>query len=105
MTAPKLASYRHAYLSEIFDRLEAGDLSIKAKAQKLIALWKRQAGLNPKLWQAWENLLEKPVADMRAIVLAETQDGEVLRHSMPFAGVLKNCERTQLRRQYPGLTH
>ncbi len=105
MTSVRHPSYRHAYLAEIFDRLEAGDTGIKAKAHALMALWKAQPEMNPWLWQTWERLLERPVAEMRAAVLAETQDGDMLRHAMPFAGILSNRERAELRRRYPGLTH
>ena len=98
-------SYAHAYLNEICDRLERGDRTPAEKARAVIALWKRQPRVNPKLWQAWERLLEGPAAAIRASVLAEGEAAQELRHSHPFAGIFTNLERAALRRRYPGLSH
>ena len=98
-------SFRHAYLAEIFNRLESGDDGIKLQARALMQLWRQQTGMNPWYWETWERLLEGPVDAMRTIVMAENENGEMLRHSFPFTGILSNRERSELRRKYPGVTH
>ncbi len=97
MTSLGHPSYRHAYLAEIFDRLEAGDTGIKAKVHALMALWKAQPEMNPWLWQTWERLLERPVAEMRAAVLADTQDGDMLRHARNGRRFRKRDSRTRIK--------
>jgi hypothetical protein len=104
MSAPP-KSFRHAYLEEIFNRMEAGDHSIEAKARSVITLWRQQRGMDKSHCETWEKLLAQSVADMRAAALSDTALGETLRHTFPFAGILTNRERMALRRQYPGLTH
>jgi hypothetical protein len=99
------SSFRHAYLDEIFNRLGAGDTTIKAKARAVIDLWRHQQGMNQNFCETWERLLDQPVDQMRATVLADNEEGATLRHTFPFAGILTNRERTDLRRRYPGLTH
>jgi hypothetical protein len=95
----------HAYLAEIFDRLEAGDEAerarILASARALIGLWRRAPETPPFLTETWERLLAAPIAEMRRCALADDDEGRELRHSMPFAGILTNLERAALFKAYP----
>lgn len=95
----------HAYLAEIFDRLERGDDSSRARilerARALIGLWRRAPETPPFLIETWENLLDSPVAEMRRRALADDDEGRELRHTMPFAGILTNRERAALYKAYP----
>ena len=95
----------HAYLAEIFDRLEHLDETeralIRARARALIGLWRQAPETPPFLIETWENLLDSPVAEMRRRALADDEEGRELRHSMPFAGILTNSERAALFKAYP----
>ena len=104
--APGLHATRdHAYLAEIFDRLEASDecerARLLAKARDLVGLWRRAPETPPFLIETWERLLAAPIAEMRRRALADDEEGRELRHSMPFAGILTNRERAALFKAYP----
>ncbi len=62
-------------------------------ARENIARWKvRNAGV-PSLmrcYEEWESILDKPVPEIVAILLAETDEGQRLRQNSPFPGVLDN---------------
>ena len=99
------ATRDHAYLAEIFDRLESRDgcerARILAKARALVGLWRRAPETPPFLIETWERLLDAPIVEMRRRVLADDEEGRELRHSMPFAGILTNLERAALFKAYP----
>jgi hypothetical protein len=99
------ATRDHAYLAEIFDRLESSDecerARLLAKAHALVGLWRRAPETPPFLIETWERLLAAPVAEMRRCALADDEEGRELRHSMPFAGILTHLERAALFKAYP----
>jgi hypothetical protein len=104
--APGLHPTRdHAYLAEIFDRLESSDARerarLLAKAHALVGLWRRAPETPPFLIETWGRLLAGSIAEMRRCALADDEEGRELRHSMPFAGILTNLERAALYKAYP----
>jgi len=104
--APRIHATRdHAYLAEIFDRLESSDeyerARLLAKAHALVGLWRRAPETPPFLIETWERLLAAPIAEMRRCALADDEEGRELRHSMPFAGILTHLERAALFKAYP----
>ena len=48
----------------------------------------------------WLQLLEKPWAEVRLVLLSETEEGCRLRQSSPFCGVLPARERWQIYREF-----
>jgi hypothetical protein len=70
---------------------------IAAKALKVIALWEAQPGVRRDYSRRWRALLDGDVSVMRDVVLADTPEAQELRHAMPFAGILSNKERADLR--------
>lgn len=65
----------------------------------------RWAALNhdaPRLlrcYEEWRLILERPVEEVRAILTAETDEGQRLRQSTPFAGVLTPQEVWEIKRR------
>ncbi len=45
-----------------------------------------------RCYDEWRQILERPIADVRAVLLAENDEGQRLRQSSPFAGVLSPRE-------------
>jgi len=52
--------------------------------------------LHPRYAERWRTLLERPVAEIAAAIVADTQAGRDLRQNSPFAGVLNEQERRRI---------
>lgn len=91
--------FRRAYLEAVFVRLEGPQGErIRRQAEKVINLWESQPHADPFYAARWRQLLTLPVPALRAAVLASDEEGERLRHTQPFAGVLSDEERSALLR-------
>jgi hypothetical protein len=91
--------FRRAYLEAVLRRLEGPEgAAIRRNAEALVALWETQKHADPYYAIRWRQLLAMPLPAMRAVVLASTEEGERLRHTQPFAGVLSDEERKLLLR-------
>lgn len=89
---------RRAYLDAVFERLDGpGGKAIRAKAAAVVDKWEQQPGVHRSYVARWRDLLERSTDEMHELVIADTAEGEALRHCMPFAGVLSNRERADLR--------
>lgn len=62
--------------------------------------WKRTLRPWPKALQEWEELLESGEEAALAVLTEESERGERLRRSSPFAGVLTPEERKRLFDEY-----
>lgn len=101
-----MKTYRTLYLEAVFSRMAGPDGDrIRTKAVALTRKWDTVPGTDPYYGRRWRELLDMPIEQMRAIVLAQTEEGERLRHAMPFADVLPPSEREELRRQARSLSH
>ena len=49
----------------------------------------------------WEQLLEQPWPKVRAILLEESDEGQRLRSSHPFAGIVTEAERLAIMDRHP----
>ncbi|KRA47699.1 hypothetical protein [Devosia sp. Root635] len=93
------AHYRRLLLEQVFDLLDGPRRSeIIGRAHNLIALWRSTPHMAPYYADRWQYLLTLPVEQARAIVLGDTDEGDMLRHCMPFAGVVDNKQRQAVRR-------
>lgn len=62
-----------------------------ALARANLARWKQLNADAPRLVQCydeWERLLERPAAEIAAILVQRTDEGQRLRQNSPFAGAL-----------------
>ena len=89
---------RRAYLTRILQLLDSNDgPQVRAKAAALIDTWENAAGIDPRYSERWRVLLTQDTAAIRDAVMADTDAAAELRHCMPFAGLLSNRERAELR--------
>lgn len=64
----------------------------------------RERRLHGKLSYAsreWERILERPWPQIRAILLEESDEGQRLRSSHPFAGIVSDAERVVIMDRHP----
>jgi hypothetical protein len=65
-------------------------------ALHLIWKWRDQGRIDPRYAAAWEDVLRRPVAEVRRIISADDQRGRDLRQNSPFAGMLSEPERRKI---------
>jgi len=51
---------------------------------------------NPPLRREWDSFLSLPWPELRKKLLEETEEGNRIRQSAPFGGMLTNLERMEL---------
>jgi hypothetical protein len=67
-----------------------------AHAKQVCDRWVTQGIASAREWQ---KLLEKPWAEIRALLLLENDEGQRLRQTDPFCGILTPSERWQIYRE------
>ncbi len=70
--------------------------AIADEALALIRRWRSLGRIADRYADAWEETLERPIADIRKVLLADTQWGRDLRQNSPFAGLLSEAERRRI---------
>jgi hypothetical protein len=65
-------------------------------ARHVIWKWREQGKIDERYAQRWEELLYRPVADVRRAISAEGPDADDLRQNSPFAGMLSEPERRRI---------
>ncbi|MBV9494859.1 MAG: hypothetical protein JOZ54_11485 [Acidobacteria bacterium] len=66
-------------------------------ARRVCERWVTQGIASAREWLV---LLEKPWSDVRSILLDESDEGQRLRQTDPFCGILTPAERWQIYREY-----
>jgi hypothetical protein len=69
------------------------DRSAADTALALVRRWRRKGSIDPRYAEAWEELLEGPLSDIRKVLEDESEKARDLRQNSPFAGVLSEAER------------
>ena len=59
---------------------------------------REQGRIDPRYADEWERVLRQPVPEIRRTIVEESQTGDDLRQSSPFAGMLSEPERQQILR-------
>ena len=67
-----------------------------AHAKRVCERWVRQGIVSAR---EWRTLLDKPWEEVRAILLDESDEGQRLRQTDPFCGILTPTERWQIYRE------
>jgi hypothetical protein len=70
--------------------------AIADEALALIRRWRSLGRIADRYADAWEEILERPIADIRKALLADTQWARDLRQNSPFAGLLSEAERLRI---------
>jgi len=55
---------------------------------------------NLRLRAQWQNRLQQPWPELRALLLADTDEGAALRQDAPLGGILPPAERVQIMRSF-----
>lgn len=65
-------------------------------ALHLIWIWLDQGKIDPRYADRWEQVLRRPLAEIREVISANTPEGRDLRQNSPFAGMLSEAERRKI---------
>jgi hypothetical protein len=66
------------------------------KALHRVWEWESQGRINTEYGRRWEDLLRRPVREIRACITATTSEADDLRQNSPFAGELSEPERRRI---------
>lgn len=66
------------------------------EALRLLWKWRDQGSIDGRYADEWEQLLRRPVPEIRRVISEDTQRGRDLRQNSPFAGMLSEPERRRI---------
>jgi hypothetical protein len=58
-----------------------------------LATWTKTAGRSMPYWEAWREILGRPLQEILDLIVEDTERMTALRQATPFAGVLEPAER------------
>jgi hypothetical protein len=76
----------------IAERLRA-DPALLAVARDNLDRWSRARGRSQPYWDAWREILGRPLGEVLEIMLEDTERMTAMRQATPFAGILQPNER------------
>ncbi len=65
-------------------------------ALNLVRQWRNAGTIDPRYADEWEDLLRKPIPEIRKVMREDTQHARDLRQNSPFAGLLSEQERRKI---------
>lgn len=65
-------------------------------ALQLVWKWRDQGRLDARYAEQWEEILRRPVAEVRRAISEDSDSGRDLRQNSPFAGMLSEPERRRI---------
>ncbi|MGH2969777.1 MAG: hypothetical protein ACRDK0_12045 [Solirubrobacteraceae bacterium] len=68
-------------------------------ARQTLWQWRDAGTIDPLYADQWEEVLRKPVAEVRRMIGEDSQTGRDLRQNSPFAGMLSEAERRRILQQ------
>jgi hypothetical protein len=69
------------------------------EARHVLFRWREQGRVDKRYADRWEQLLERPLPEIRCALVQEGQEADDLRQNSPFAGVLSEPERRRIVRE------
>jgi hypothetical protein len=63
------------------------------EARHTLLRWREQAHIDPRYAEQWEQLLDRPIPEIRRALVSEDPLSDDLRQNSPFAGMLSEPER------------
>src|ERR1017187_6226009 len=78
--------------SAIAEKLRANPALI-AIALDNIERWSRAGGRSQPYWDAWREILKRPLPEILDLMVEDSESMTALRQATPFAGVLTPAER------------
>jgi len=108
VTAPRLAATRtHAQLDRFSLRLHEEvakhvrvNPAMLDRARANIARWKKQLGGSAaRDLDVWSAILTEPLENILSTMVARTEEGDRLRQSSPFCGIMSQARRMEIFRE------
>ena len=62
-------------------------------ARENLDRWSRANGRSQPYWDAWREILDRPLEDLLQLLVEDSERMAALRQATPFAGVLEPAER------------
>ena len=84
----------------VVDRIDAEPEQFNVGRENLEQWWRRYSTLS-RAHEEWEQFLERPWSEIRAILLEESDEGQRLRSTHPFRGIVTEEERLAIMRRHP----
>jgi len=69
------------------------------EARHVLSRWRDQGRIDERYAERWEQVLNKPLPEIRNALVDESLDSDDLRQTSPFAGVLSEPERRRIVRE------
>jgi hypothetical protein len=63
--------------------------------------WDEEGTIDPRYAEAWEDVLRRPLSEIKHVLTDETQQARDLRQNSPFAGALSEPERRKILDEIP----
>jgi len=76
----------------IAEKLRA-DPALVEVARDNLNRWALQNGRSQPYWDTWRALLSRPIEELLALIVEESERMTALRQASPFAGILSPAER------------
>jgi hypothetical protein len=99
MTSFELAAERSRALHIAVAQRLAGDPAVLEQARARVRRWLDDGSVARSYAQAWQELLERPLADVLAALAERSERMHELRQVSPFAGALDARTRWRIHRQ------
>ena len=84
----------------VVERIDA-DPSLIEVAHRNLENEERRRGQLSRASREWKDILTRPLTDVRELLLKESDEGQRLRGSKPFVGILSEEERLEIIRRFP----
>ena len=84
----------------VVERIDA-DPSLFNVAHENLERWRRLHGTLSRANEEWKQILERPWREIREILLDESDEGQRLRSSHPFVGIVTEEERLEIMKRHP----
>lgn len=66
------------------------------EARHVLFRWREQGRIDDRYAESWEQILDRPLAEIREALAGDSPDADDLRQNSPFAGVLSEPERQRI---------
>lgn len=79
------------------------DETLRALAQRRVESWRadEDGPEHPEYARRWQELLSRPLPDIRRALTADTPEMRAMRQTSPFAGAVSEEERLAVIREIP----
>ena len=86
----------------VVERIDANP-SLFNVAHENVDRWRRLHGTRSRASKEWEQILSRPWSEIREILLEESDEGQRLRSTHPFRGIVTEEERLAIIERHPPL--